>query len=115
MTLRFTASALILTGALICVIVSGSASAASTSSSVTQFGSAGSTTVPAPGDTFPDVTSPELTLPNIIPGIDSGAAPATSTDRGGSAQLAVLGLIIVGLAMIGLLMWRESRQKRRQI
>ena len=114
MTLRCAALALIITGALTYAIGSGGASAASTSSSIVQFGPASTTTLLAPRDTFPDVTSPEVTLPNIIPGIDSGTAPARSTDRGGSAQLAVLGLIIIGLGMIGLLMWRESRRKRRQ-
>lgn len=111
MTLRFTASTLLIGMALACIVGSAAADASET---VVHAGLASTTTLLVPDDTFPDVTSPEVTLPNIIPNIDSGTAPAHATDRGGSAQLAVLGLIIAALAVIGLLMWRESRRKRRQ-
>jgi hypothetical protein len=111
-TLRLIASTVLIAVALSWVIGSGAAPAAS--GTIAQSGPASTTMLLAPGDTFPDVTSPEVTLPNIIPYIDSGTAPAHATDRGGSAQLAVLGLIIAALAVIGLLMWRESRRKRRQ-
>jgi hypothetical protein len=80
-------------------------------------GQATTTTIPdattaMPHTTFPDVTSPLVTLPNIIPAINSGTAPKTSTDRGGWAQYAVLGGIVAALGLIGLLMWRDSRRAR---
>ena len=41
---------------------------------------------------------PELPVPHIIPEPNSGHAPDDAGDRGGALQLAVLGVVVLGLA-----------------
>ncbi|MCU1351934.1 MAG: hypothetical protein JWM05_1143, partial [Acidimicrobiales bacterium] len=50
--------------------------------------------------------------PHIIPTPNSGHAPTGPGDRGGWEQLLTLGLIVGGLALLGLLAWRGSRHAR---
>jgi len=107
----------VLTAPLAAAAVADQSSAMPPSAMPPSAGQATTTTIPnattaMPHTTFPDVTSPLVTLPNIIPAINSGTAPKTSTDRGGWAQYAVLGGIVAALGLIGLLMWRESRRAR---
>ena len=52
--------------------------------------------------------------PNIIPTPAEGRAPDNPGDPGGWEQLLVLGLVIIGLASVGGLLWRSSRNARRR-
>lgn len=51
--------------------------------------------------------------PHIIPRPDEGQAPEDPGDRGGWAQLLVLGLVVAGLGLIVVLIWRSGRAGRR--
>ena len=51
-------------------------------------------------------------VPPIIPRPNSGEAPDDPGDRGGWQQLAVLGVVIGGLGLIGVLVVRDARRKR---
>lgn len=62
-----------------------------------------STTLPEPGRGVPG---------NIIPEPNTGIAPEEPGDRGGWQQWAVLGLIVAGLAVIAVVVTRESLRKR---
>jgi hypothetical protein len=63
------------------------------------------------GQEPPDTTATTAQeVPGIIPEPDAGRAPEDPGDRGGALQLAVLGLILVALAVI---VWRIVRSARR--
>jgi hypothetical protein len=46
----------------------------------------------------------------IIPRPNSGHEPTEAGDRGGALQLAVLGLIVVGVGVVGWKVFRQTRQ-----
>jgi hypothetical protein len=46
----------------------------------------------------------------IIPRPNSGHEPEDAGDRGGALQLALLGLIVVGVGVIGVKVFRQTRQ-----
>ena len=46
----------------------------------------------------------------IIPRPNSGHDPEDAGDRGGALQLALLGLIVVGVGVIGVKVFRQTRQ-----
>lgn len=72
----------------------------------------GALTVPAGAQDAPETTAETpATLPNIIPQPNSGREPEFEGEPGTWPQYAVMGLILVGLAGIGLLVTRESRSK----
>ena len=50
--------------------------------------------------------------PHIIPRPNSGHAPTEAGDRGGALQLAVLGLVVVGIGGAVLHLVRQSRRSR---
>lgn len=50
--------------------------------------------------------------PHIIPRPGTGKAPERPGDRGGWGQLLVLGVVIGGVATVGLLAWRSSVRAR---
>ena len=55
---------------------------------------------------------PELASPQIIPKPNSGHAPEDSGDRGGWAQLTLLGLLVVAVGGIGYVVIRGSTRSR---
>jgi hypothetical protein len=52
------------------------------------------------------------TVPRIIERPEDGRAPEQPGDPGGWQQLALLGLVVVGLGTVTLLVWRSSRKAR---
>ena len=54
-------------------------------------------------------------LGNSLPLPNSGSAPRDAGDRGGAAQVAVFGLVVVGIGFIGLMVAREVRRGRRRL
>jgi hypothetical protein len=46
----------------------------------------------------------------IIPRPNSGHEPDEAGDRGGALQLAVLGLVVVGVGVVGFNVFRKTRQ-----
>lgn len=65
---------------------------------------------PVWGQTSTTSVDPDAT--GIIPEPDSGRPPEDAGDRGGWAQLAVLGLTVGGVAVVGLLAARNARRAR---
>lgn len=59
------------------------------------------TLVPLEGDGF-----------SILPSLDPGPEPESAFDRGGAAQLALFGLVLAGMGVIGFFVVRESRRRR---
>lgn len=57
-------------------------------------------------------TTTEVVRRGIIPEPDSGRPPQDAGDRGGAAQLALFGLVLLGVAAISGLAVRESRRAR---
>jgi hypothetical protein len=60
------------------------------------------------------VTEPDAQVPDegIIPEPDSGRPPEEAGDRGGALQLAVLGLIVLGVGLIAAQVVRQARRNR---
>jgi hypothetical protein len=52
------------------------------------------------------------TRPRIITRPEDGVAPEQPGDPGGWEQLALLGMIVVGVAAVGGFVWRASREAR---
>lgn len=75
---------------------------------------AGSSTSAAGADTDPSLPTSSMPVvsPHIIPRPNSGAPAESATDRGGWAQYAVLGGIVLALGLIVVLVRRESLRKR---
>lgn len=74
---------------------------------------AGVAATPATGQassTTSTLVDPDAT--GILPQPDSGTPPDDAGDRGGWAQLAVLGLTVGGVAVVGLLAARSARRAR---
>jgi hypothetical protein len=70
---------------------------------------------PATAQTGPSTTLEEVrdgNLGRMIPRPNSGAEPESPSDRGGWLQLSVLGVMVVGVAVIGGLVLRESRKAK---
>jgi hypothetical protein len=57
-------------------------------------------------------TTTAVTTPKIITRPEDGRAPQQPGDPGGWEQLALLGVIVLGLGTVGLLIWRSSRRAR---
>jgi hypothetical protein len=68
---------------------------------------------PTTTTTFPP-NQPQVPIPRIIPLPDSGHAPRDAGDPGGWEQYALFGAIVVGVSVIGLLIWRDARRGRRR-
>ena len=66
---------------------------------------------PSPDPTLAPLES-DLPLGDIIPRPNSGRAPDSPNDPGGWQQYMVLGLIVAGVALIIVLVARESRRSR---
>ena len=49
----------------------------------------------------------------IIPRPNSGHEPEDAGDRGGALQLALLGLIVVGVGFVGMKIFRQTQQVPR--
>ena len=65
------------------------------------------------GVTKQEQTDKALTqAPHIIPTPAQGRAPETAGDPGGWEQLALLGVIVVGLGTVGGFVWRSSKKAR---
>jgi hypothetical protein len=62
----------------------------------------------------PSTATTEVQVPtqDIVPAPNSGEAPHEAGDRGGALQLAVLGLVAVGVGVGVLLVVRQSRRAR---
>jgi hypothetical protein len=76
---------------------------------------AGDHGTPVGAQTGPSTTLEEMrdgNLGRIIPRPNSGAEPESPSDRGGWLQLSVLGVMVVGVALIGGLVVRESRKAK---
>ncbi len=71
-----------------------------------------STVVRTPSQT---TTTVVLGSPHIIPQPNAGRAPRDAGERGGWMQEALFGLLCAVLVLIGLLIWRDSRRKRRAL
>jgi len=54
----------------------------------------------------------EPRAPRIIERPEEGRGPEQPGDPGGSEQLALLGVIVAGLGVMGLLVWRSSRRAK---
>jgi hypothetical protein len=52
------------------------------------------------------------TRPRIIRRPEDGVAPESPGDPGGWEQLALLGVIVLGVGVVGGLVWRASRKAR---
>jgi len=71
-------------------------------------------TVPATDRVATTVAVPVgVATPNIIPAPNSGHTPRDAGERGGWMQELLFFAICGAIAVIGGLVWRESRQKRR--
>lgn len=68
--------------------------------------------VPARAGDDPDITTTTFDDGDqrIIPRPNSGHEPTEAGDRGGALQLAVLGLIVVGVGVVGFKIFRQTRQ-----
>lgn len=62
--------------------------------------------------TRPPRSAGEQARPASIPKPGEGTAPRRASDRGGSEQLAVLALMVGGIAVIGLVVFRGGAQAR---
>jgi hypothetical protein len=62
----------------------------------------------------PSTATTEVEVPtqDIVPAPNSGEAPHEAGDRGGALQLALLGLLVVGVGAGVLLVVRQSRRSR---
>jgi hypothetical protein len=67
-----------------------------------------------PEDTTTTLPVAGVPAPDIVPRPNSGRAPESATDPGGWAQYAVMFGIAGGVALIALLVVRESRKKKPQ-
>ena len=67
---------------------------------------------PARAGDDPDITTTTFDDGDqrIIPRPNSGHEPTEAGDRGGALQLAVLGLIVVGVSVVGFNIFRKTRQ-----
>lgn len=70
-------------------------------------------TVPATDVTTPVPDDVDVT-PNMIPQPNSGRAPRDAGERGGWMQEVLFFAVCGAVLVIGALVWRESRAKRRQ-
>jgi hypothetical protein len=68
---------------------------------------------PPPVGTTP-TTLAQVPTNDIVVKPNTGTPPATSGDRGGAAQVLLLGLMVAGVAGIAALVVRESRRVRAQ-
>jgi hypothetical protein len=76
---------------------------------------AGDLGTPVGAQTRPPTTLEEINDENLgrmIPRPNSGAEPESPSDRGGWLQLSVLGVMVVGVALIGGLVVCESRKAK---
>jgi hypothetical protein len=71
---------------------------------------------PPPVGTTPTTPTTLAQVPtnDIVVKPNTGTPPASSGDRGGAAQVLLLGLLVAGVAGIGALVVRESRRARAQ-
>ena len=65
-----------------------------------------------PGTGTTTTTVAGLPAPDIIPAPNTDSAPTEAGDRGGSLQLAVLGLVVVAIAGAVIVLVRQSRRAR---
>jgi hypothetical protein len=72
------------------------------------------TTLPPLPSTSAPADDSSGTLPRIIPLPNSGRAPQDAGDRGGWLQVSLFWFILAALAVLGLLVWRDSRRKLRK-
>ena len=63
----------------------------------------------------PTPTPAFVGAPSILDKPNSGQAPTQPRDRGGAEQLGLLLAIVVAVVVIGALIWRESRRRRRPL
>ena len=68
------------------------------------------TTSAARSDATTTVPEPAPGAFGAVPRPNSGTKPQASGDRGGSAQLALLGVITAGLAVIGIVIARSTKR-----
>jgi hypothetical protein len=71
------------------------------------------TSDPTTSTTYPP-NQPQVPIPRIIPLPNSGHAPRDAYDPGGLAQLLTLAGIVLGVCLIGFLIWRDVRKGRRR-
>ena len=98
--------ALVIAGALSCAVAAVPAGAQGSEPANQSVPETTATTTPF------DASSEMPRAPTILPRPNSGEEPKSATARGGWAQYAVLGGILVGLAGVGLLIRRDSQRKR---
>lgn len=96
----------LLGGVLLAVVVLGGALA-------TAGAQPPETTTPPVASTLSPRGSTVPTQPSIIPAPNSGEAPADAGERGGALQGALFFLVCGGIVLLFLLVWRDSRRKRR--
>jgi hypothetical protein len=75
----------------------------------------GSGTTEPPSIDSPPTQPPGGVPGDILPGPEAGPEPDDPGDRGGWLQLSILGLVVAAIAGITLLVWRESRSRRRDV
>ncbi len=97
----------------VAIVLALGLTAAATPASAHQSDPATQSTPETTATTTPFAADSEMPrAPNILPRPDSGEEPKTATDRGGWAQYAVLGGMLIGLVGVGLLIRRDSRRNR---
>ena len=68
----------------------------------------------AQGPSTTTTTLAEVPAQDIVPQPNSGDEPHDPGDRGGTLQLAVLGLVVLGVAGVVVLVVRQSRRARSE-
>ena len=97
--------------ALLLVPVGAASAPAASATSASAAAAEVTTTAPPPtSTTATTIPEPGPGAFGAVPRPNSGVKPTASGDRGGSAQLALLGIITVGLTVIGVVIARSTKR-----